>query len=596
MIEEGKIIEVRERASVVEVLSDFLTLRKVGRNYLGLCPFHAEKTPSFTVNEEKGIFHCFGCGVGGNVFHFLMQYDHLTFPEAVERVGRRYGIVVQSSERPGAKRAGEERETLYRLNERATAYFHEALFGRPEGKRALDYLKSRGVDEGSARRFFLGYAHPASLGLAELLKKENLSLKDAVRLGLVSDRGSGHYGDKFLDRLIFPIVNPAGKTVGFGGRVIGDGLPKYLNSAETPLFRKGSNLYGLYQAREAIRKTDRVVIVEGYLDVIALSQFDIAYVVATLGTALTPDHVRILGRYTRNIIALFDGDEAGGKAAARSFEIFLEGGLLGKAAFLPKGEDPDTFVHSKGKEAMESVIDQAVPLADYYFSWLEAQYGRGLEGKSQIAKEIGRVLTKVRNPFEVDILVRRAVDLLGIREELLRLHARPMESRVGSPISRAPKEDPKEGITERTLMSLVLRFPSMMEILAREEDVHSLVGSRWRELFERILLQWKESGSVDGARLAQGLTADQASQISALILEAESIPEEESGKMTADCLAHLRKQYLKGRGKDLLRAIRIAEEKKDEKAKRERMLEWQDVVQKERQLDRQRITPRRPIP
>lgn len=597
MIEEGKIIEVRERASVVEVLSDFLTLRKVGRNYLGLCPFHAEKTPSFTVNEEKGIFHCFGCGVGGNVFHFLMQYDHLTFPEAVERVGRRYGIVVQSSERPGAKRAGEERETLYRLNERAAAYFHEALFGRPEGKRALDYLKSRGVDEGSARRFFLGYAHPASLGLAELLKKENLSLKDAVRLGLVSDRGSGHYGDKFLDRLIFPIVNPAGKTVGFGGRVIGDGLPKYLNSAETPLFRKGSNLYGLYQAREAIRKTDRVVIVEGYLDVIALSQFNIAYAVATLGTALTPDHVRILGRYTRNIIALFDGDEAGGKAAARSFEIFLEGGLLGKAAFVPKGEDPDTFVHSKGKEAMESVIDQAVPLADYYFSWLEAQYGRGLEGKSQIAKEIGRVLSKVRNPFELDILVRRAVDLLGIREELLRLHARPMESRVGFPPSRAqPKEDPKEGITERTLMSLVLRFPSMMEILAREEDVHSLVGSRWRELFERIVLQWKESGSVDGARLAQGLTADQASQISALILEGESIPEEESGKMTADCLAHLRKQYLKARGKDLLRAIRIAEEKKDEKAKRERMLEWQDVVQKERQLDRQRITPRRPIP
>lgn len=596
MIEEGKIIEVRERASVVEVLSDFLTLRKVGRNYLGLCPFHAEKTPSFTVNEEKGIFHCFGCGVGGNVFHFLMQYDHLTFPEAVERVGRRYGIVVQSSERPGAKRAGEERETLYRLNERAAAYFHEALFGRPEGKRALDYLKSRGVDEGSAQRFFLGYARPASLGLAELLKKENLSLKDAVRLGLVSERGSGHYGDKFLDRLIFPIVSPAGKTVGFGGRVIGDGLPKYLNSAETPLFRKGSNLYGLYQAREAIRKTDRVVIVEGYLDVIALSQFDIAYAVATLGTALTPDHVRILGRYTRNIIALFDGDEAGGKAAARSFEIFLEGGLLGKAAFLPKGEDPDTFVHSKGKEAMECVIDQAVPLADYYFSWLEAQYGRGLEGKSQIAKEIGRVLSKVRNPFEVDILVRRAVDLLGIREELLRLHARPMESRVGAPASHAPKEDPKEGITERTLMSLVLRFPSMMEILAREEDVHSLVGSRWRELFERILLQWKESGSIDGARLAQGLTADQASQISALILEGESIPEEESGKMTADCLAHLRKQYLKARGKDLLRAIRIAEEKKDEKAKRERMLEWQDVVQEERQLDRQRITPRRPIP
>src|SRR3989304_6361773 len=357
MIAEGKIVEVRERASIVEVISDHLTLKKMGRNYLGLCPFHSEKTPSFTVNEEKGIFHCFGCGVGGNVYHFLMQYEHLTFPEAVEQVGKRYGIAVERLDRPKAGRDGEEKESLYHLNERAAAYFHEMLLGRPEGKRALEYLKGRGVEERVARNFYLGYAPQSGQGLVAFLKKEGLSLKHAVRLGLLSERGPQHYGEKFFDRIIFPIANAAGKVVGFGGRVSAPVLPKYHNSAETPLFRKGANLYGLFQAKEAIREVDRLVVVEGYLDVLALFQFGISYAVATLGTALTPDHVRILGRYTKNIVALFDGDEAGRKAAARSFEIFIDGGLLGRGAFLPKGEDPATFVRSRGREVLETVVD-----------------------------------------------------------------------------------------------------------------------------------------------------------------------------------------------------------------------------------------------
>ncbi|HBA39714.1 MAG TPA: DNA primase, partial [Deltaproteobacteria bacterium] len=445
MIAEGKIVEIRERASIVEVISDHLTLKKMGRNYLGLCPFHSEKTPSFTVNEEKGIFHCFGCGVGGNVFHFLMQYEHLTFPEAVEQVGKRYGIAVERLDRPKAGRDGEEKESLYHLNERAAAYFHEMLFGRPEGKRALEYLKGRGVEERVARNFYLGYAPQSGQGLVAFLKKEGLSLKHAVRLGLLSERGPQHYGEKFFDRIIFPIANAAGKVVGFGGRVIAQGLPKYLNSAETPLFRKGANLYGLFQAKEAIREVDRLVVVEGYLDVLALFQFGISYAVATLGTALTPDQVRILGRYTKNIVALFDGDEAGRKAAARSFEIFIEGGLLGRAAFLPQGEDPDTYVRSRGREVLETVVDQAIPLADYSFTWLEEKYGKSIEGKSEIAQEIRRLLAKVRNPFEMDLLARRAVDSLGIREELLRP---PSPAPGGQGRSLRPEESSKATATQ----------------------------------------------------------------------------------------------------------------------------------------------------
>lgn len=597
MIAEGKIAEIRERASIVEVISDHLTLKKMGRNYLGICPFHAEKTPSFTVNEEKGIFHCFGCGVGGNVFHFLMQYEHLTFPEAVERVGKRYGIAVERLDRPEARRDAEEKESLYQLNERAAAYFHEMLFGRPEGKRALEYLKGRGVEEKVARRFYLGYAPQTGQGLAAFLQKGGLSLKHAVRLGLISERGAERYGEKFFDRIIFPIANAGGKVVGFGGRVIGQGLPKYLNSAETPLFHKGATLYGIFQAKEAIRELDRVVVVEGYLDVLALFQFGVSYVVATLGTALTPDHVRILGRYTKNIIALFDGDEAGRKAAARSFEIFIEGGLLGRAAFLPKGEDPDTFVRSKGKEALETVVEQAVPLADYTFTWLEEQYGKSIEGKSRIAQEIKRLLAKVRNPFEVDLLARRAVDSLGIREELLRLSSSSAQGRsappAGSPQALATQG--REDLVERSLVSLALRFPSVIQRLERESDVERLVSPKWIEVIQKILSEWKEQGKVDGADMAQRFPPAQASQIAALMLEGENIPEEECGKMMEDCLSHLRRRYLRGLEKDLRQAIRIAEEKKDEKTKKERMLEWQEVVRKERQLERPRVVPKTEI-
>ncbi|MFQ5684726.1 MAG: DNA primase [Candidatus Binatia bacterium] len=600
MIADGKIIEIRERASVVEVISDHLTLKKMGRNYLGLCPFHAEKTPSFTVNEEKGIFHCFGCGVGGNVFHFLMQYEHMTFPEAVEQVGKRYGISVERVDRPGAKREAEQRESLYRLNERVAAYFHEVLFSQPEGKRALGYLKSRGIDEQAARRFNLGYAAPSGRGLISYLKRERLSLKNAVHLGLLNEKGPQFFGEKFFDRLVFPIVSPAGKVVGFGGRVIDQGFPKYLNSSETPLFRKRANVYGLFQAKETIRELDRVVVVEGYLDVLALCQFGLPYVVATLGTALTPDHVRILGRYTKNVIALFDGDQAGRKAAARSFEIFVEGGLLGRAAFLPKGEDPDTFVRSNGRQALEAIIDQAIPLADYSFTWLASQYGKSLEGKARIAQEISRLLTKVRNPFEVDLLIRRAVDSLGISEELLRRSAH-----VASPSNRfvssteSPKrlqEETQGDLAERSVVTLLLRFPSMIERLEQLDQIEHLFSPRWKEVIERILLEWKKQRTVDVARLAQAFSPERASQVAALMLAGDAVAEEECEQMLADCLSHLRRKYLKGLEIDLCQAIRVAEEKRDEKAIRERMLEWQEVVQKERQLDRESFTSKTKMP
>ena len=527
-----------------------------------------------------------------------MKYDQLSFPEAVERVAKRYGIEIERSDARDPGESG-ERESLYRINERTAANYHQILLQQPAGQKALDYLKSRKVNEKIAQRFMIGYAPQIGSGLLDLLRREKLSVKDAMRLGLIGQRNGQQFHEKFFARLMFPIINAGGKIVGFGGRVLDQGLPKYLNSSETPLFRKSSTLYGLYQAKEGIRRVDRVVVVEGYLDVMALHQFGLDYVVATLGTALTPDHVRILGRYTRNIVALFDGDDAGRKAAARSCEIFIETGLLGRAAFLPRGEDPDTYVHSHGPEDLEKILEAAVPLADYYFSWLKERFGMSLEGKSQIASEVSRLLTKVRNPIEVDLLVRRAVDTLGVREEVLRRPVAMPNYSSGS--KTAPRvlpttESPiREDVAERSLVSLMLRFPAVLRAVEQEGESRPWLSAKWREVVDFILAEWQEQKQVDVFRIAQRVNPDQAPEIAALALQAESIPEAESNKMAADCLSHLRRKYLRTIERNLRVAIRAAEERKDEQAKRERILEWQDVVRKERQLERRELEPKTTI-
>jgi len=600
MIKQEKIIEIRDRASIVEMISDYVTLRKSGRNYMGLCPFHAEKTPSFTVSEEKEIFHCFGCGAGGSVFHFLMQYEQLSFPEAVERVAQRYGISVDRSDRSGRAGAEDSKASFYALNECAAANYQKMLYHHPLGGKALEYLKNRGIEEATTQQFVLGYAPPNGSGLVNLIQKEQRMIKDALQLGLIGQRDGRRFYEKFFDRLMFPIMNAGGKVIGFGGRVLGQGLPKYLNSAESPVFNKGSTLYGVYQAKGGIRKEDRVVVVEGYLDVIALQQYGINYSVATLGTALTAHHLRILARYTKNIIALFDGDEAGRKAAARSFEIFIEAGLLGRAAFLPAGDDPDTYVRSHGRDAVEKLIDGAVPLADYYFSWLEQRYGKSLEGKGKTAEEISRLLVRMGNAFEVDLLVRRAVDTLGIREELLR---RPLGAANHKPSSGMASRDAlstsvdtsRDDMAERSLISLMLRFPSVANVVLKEEGVREWVGRKWHRVVDVILAEWQEHGKIDVFRVSQAFGPGESADLAALTLEGERVSEADADKMARDCLFHLRRKYLRAVEKNLRLAIRAAEEQNDENAKRERILEWQDVVRKERQLELRKLQLKTPL-
>ncbi|MGZ6253484.1 MAG: DNA primase, partial [Candidatus Binataceae bacterium] len=362
---DDKLEEIRTRADIVEVIGAHVRLKRAGRNFVGLCPFHNEKTPSFSVNPERGFFHCFGCGAGGTVFNFIMRTEGLNFPEAIESLARRYGVTLP--ERGGETGPGAgERDAALRANQTAADFFVHVLWKTPDGAAARDYLAARGVAAETARTFGLGFAPERPANLARALEKRGL-LTAAVRLGLVRQDGAGTR-DMFRGRLMFPIRDGQGRVLAFGGRVLDQRLPKYINSPESPLYSKSRNVYGLYEARAAIASADRAIVVEGYLDAIAVWQAGFKETIASLGTALTVDQLRLVGRQTRNVLACFDGDAAGRKASLRALEIFLAAGLLGRGIFIPPGFDPDTFIKQRGAQAFAELIASADLLADYFLA------------------------------------------------------------------------------------------------------------------------------------------------------------------------------------------------------------------------------------
>lgn len=433
---QDKLEELRDRANIVEVIGTHVRLKRAGRNHVGLCPFHNEKTPSFSVNAERGFFHCFGCGVGGTVFDFVMRLEGLTFPEAVQSLARRYGVILPETQEPGAPPPG-EREAMYRANEFAATFFSHLLWKTPAGEAARGYLKARSISEETARAFILGLA-PAQAGvLANALKRRGL-LEGAIKAGLVRGDGGGALRDLFIGRLMFPIRDAQGRVVAFGGRVLDERLPKYINSSESPIYSKARNLYGLYEGRQALARADRAIVVEGYFDTTAVSQAGFKEVVASLGTALTVEQLRMLSRYTRNVIACFDGDEAGRKASMRALEVFLGAGLLGRGIFIPSGFDPDTLIQERGAQSFGELVNNSELLVDMFVTE-ESKRGLSLqapiEQRLKAAQRIGQTLRLISDELEFNALVAKTVDrlALGPREEkVIREQARSRAGRPGA--------------------------------------------------------------------------------------------------------------------------------------------------------------------
>jgi len=557
-IRDEAIRAVRERASLIEVVSDVVALRRRSRNAVGLCPFHGEKTPSFNVSEERGFFHCFGCGEHGDVFAFVMKTQSLTFPEAVRHVAERFGVPLPEEAGEPAQR----REPLAAVNAAAAAFFRGELRA-PGGARARDYLRERGLGEEMIERFALGWAPGAGEALTRHLRARGLPLDDALTAGLVlrRDRPDGRDGvfDRFRERVMFPITDTSGKVIAFGGRILpgrpagGDPPPKYLNSAESPIFRKGHTLYGLALARDAIRKADRAIVVEGYLDVIALAQAGIGEVVAPLGTALTADQLRLLRRFTETVVACFDGDPAGRRAAARSFPVFLEAGLWGRGAFLPAGEDPDTFVRAQGREALEHVLAAAEPLVEAFVVELAGPRQDAVGRRAEAAREIARLLKRVREPHEFDVLVRLAAQRLGVREETLRSEGAP-----GVTPSAAPDESHAPG-AEATLVELAAEDATLAERLAACGVIAEFQHPEWRRAAE-ALAHHDES---ERRALVQSLPRAVRDRVVRWLLDEPRRAAAERERAFADCIASIRRRGPRGEVRRLREELRAAEARGD---------------------------------
>jgi DNA primase len=514
---ENEIDEIRSRADIVEVIGAHVRLRRAGRNFVGLCPFHNEKTPSFTVNQERGFFHCFGCGAGGTVFDFLMKSEGLTFPEAVQSLARRYGIaLLERTGDAGGGIANSEKAGMIAANQAAAEFYANVLWNTSDGEVARDYLKTRGINGDTARIFMLGFAPPRAASVVSTLQKRGL-LEAALKLGLARRDESGNTYDMFRARLMFPIRDPQGRVIAFGGRVLDNRLPKYINSSESPLYSKARALYGLPEARPTISKADRVIVVEGYIDVIALWQAGFKETVATLGTALTVDQLRMLSRYTQNILACFDGDDAGRKASLRALEVFLQAGLLGRGVFIPPGYDPDTLMHEKGAADFNALLQHSELLIEMFLRQQAqiAPKGRtAIDARARMLTSIGEKLRLIKDEFQFNLLVRQAVDLVGftqLEEGVLRragrraatlVTARQDGNRRGqdtAPASRATSSPDAALQAQLGLIALALHYPEVRPHLKSHLCQRTFPDQELAAMLEEVCAASESSASLEAA-------------------------------------------------------------------------------------------------
>ncbi len=472
---------IKSIVDIADVIGQVVQLRKAGQNYIGLCPFHTEKEPSFTVSPAKQMFHCFGCKKGGDLFAFWMEYHGTTFPEAVKELAERYNVPLsESAGSSDERRKAEYRKALFEINGQACQFFYRILMDEAGGEPARRYLAGRSLSKSVIERFKLGYAPDSWDSLVRLFRNSPERLKIAAAAGLLAERKSGGYYDRFRNRVIFPITNLRGQVVGFGGRVLDSSLPKYVNTPETPVFHKGSLLYGLADAMDAVRKAGRAVVVEGYMDVLALYDHGITEAVATLGTALTDAHVRRLKGYAPEVVVIFDSDEAGKKAALKSLPLFMNEGLKGKAVALPGNHDPDSFVHEQGASSLRNLIQRAGSLFDFHMEVSLSGMDGSIEAKAGVIKEVLTVLSGLHHVSQQSLYIRQLSERTGVKEDTLWVELKNLKRGT----SQGPgKQDRSDFLTEPTVEKRFSRDLHFLNLLIHyPEAAQELKNSPWHIL------------------------------------------------------------------------------------------------------------------
>jgi DNA primase len=583
--DENKIEEIKSRVDIVELASEYLTLKKAGRNFIGLCPFHQEKTPSFTVNRDKQIFYCFGCGEGGNVITFLMKIADKTFPEAIKDLAEKSGVVLPLplSDKEGRQKDS-LKESIINLNLRAAQQFSRNL-SSPAGKAAREYLQNRNISEETIKQFRVGFAPDTWRSLTDYIEGSDLSLKLAEQAGLIVSGKEGSYYDRFRGRLIFPIENVFSEIVAFGGRVMEKGEPKYLNSPESPVYIKGKNLYGLNKAKEEIRKKGFALIVEGYFDLISLWNAGIGNVVATLGTALTREHLELLRRYTIEVVALFDPDEAGIKALDRSLELFLSTQMRARALILPEGCDPDDYVKKYGKDKLNELIAHSPAISDYYIDNVLGS-GKTFEDKRDMIKTAMEFINKIDDEIEKNLFIKRIAEKLGINEELLKKELHKKGVQIKSKTT-GEKQNIKVHIdpVEVHLILLLLEYPQKTAQVKSEKVLDYFLHAELKNLGEKIVEAYKLLGFVDiNVVLSSDSDRSLREKIYQLRINEPPADDKTLEKDFADTIRKIKEKWYKDQHRQLKFKLAQAQESGNEELSHKLLCEKEKILTKEREL------------
>ena len=528
-IPERTIEEIRNSADIVDIISDYVQLKKRGKNFIGLCPFHHEKTPSFVVSEDKQIFHCFGCHKGGNVFTFIMEHHKLSFVEAAQELAQKLGITIDFDESKDNK---DENEVYYEINVLAAKYFLSNIIDPAIGASARTYLENRGISVKTMREFGLGYSIPSRDALTNHFTGQNVNIEKAVDLGLVGRSSDGRLYDRFAGRLMFPVFSPNGRVIAFGGRVMESHVKasKYINSPESPIYTKGKVLYGLSFAKDHIRTEDYTILVEGYLDVISLHQNEIKNTVAVSGTALTEEQIQLLSRYSKNVVLFFDADEAGIKASMRSIELLLKSNFDIRVASLPNSEDPDSYVRQYGKEAFLNFVKSSVNFLEYQTQfynnngWFEDPIKT-----ANAIREIVKPLVFLDDQLKRTLLIRSLAEKFGLREILLENELNKELQKYDAKLSQtgpavtnttvslqkesqklaaSRKEDVKTSIhylkRERELLKLLYDGrPEILKTVFQFISPGDIILPKHRDMFEQIKEEYEGKGEIDTALIIE---------------------------------------------------------------------------------------------
>ncbi len=505
---------VKEQADIVQIIAEHVELKRSGIRYLGLCPFHGEKTPSFSVHSGQQFFHCFGCGESGDVFSFVMKYYNVDFPTALKQLADKFNIALpekQVSAEEQKKR--QQRLRMFSLTEKVAKIYHDYLFtdaGAEEGRR---YLAKRGIPETIQKRFFLGFAPPKErAGWDYLTRQLNVEdLEIARQIGVVVKNDRGGYYDRFRDRVLFPISNSQGQICGFGGRIVGEGQPKYMNSPESYIFNKSKLLLGLHQQSQEIRKEKQAIIVEGNFDMISLVVHGCGNVVAPLGTALTSSQIRLLKRNVEEAVLLFDGDEAGIKAAQRSAPLFLQEQMHARIALLPTGHDPDTFIREEGLDALKTLIDSAEELPEFFLSQLIQQYGLSLEGKTRIAEELKPLIAAATSPLQRSVIISHFSEKLKVPEHQLAqalkgVKQSEMRRQKPQKVQKPQQREILQPLTaaQKRLVEFMVLNPRFLNELEEHGVRDVLQGSLGEIIFLQIKMLTKKNSDVQPEEILSG--------------------------------------------------------------------------------------------